>query len=242
MSTHKDYQSELVEHARRRLGPASARLIAGDEAMDAALRHLSTGGDLGSTALKVVYERLGADPDVDNEFATYLTDVALSKGRYTLAPDSALRRLMNTADLANSVIARFWPRLSDYTFDTEEQFVALLVQRMDYHVRDRLRGMNTAKRSEHRRVDGDPALFERIDDDPENDPELSAIRNERLRRLQLIVTRLLPKQRAVFTLIQKGMSTKDVAAELDISTEAVRQALQRAIEAAASLLGRDREG
>ena len=240
MSTQRSYEEELVAFARQRLGPASAAMLGTEEASDDGLRLLSAGGELASSALKVIYERLGRDPHVDNEFATYLLEIITSKGRHQLASDSVLRRVMNTGDLANSMLMHLWPKLDRFTFDSERQFTALLVQRMDYHIRDHLKQMTAQKRSEHKRVEGDPHDIDRHDADPQVDPELRAIRREEQQRLRLILGRLSQAQRGVLTLAQKGMSTKEIATQLGISSEAVRRSLNMAIETASRLMGRDK--
>lgn len=231
-----DYEAELIEFARGRLGPASAAYIANEGPMDEAWRALCIGGDAGATVLAVLFSHIGEDAERDNEFAAYLIDLGTRNGGDALYAGSPARRVVDTSDVVLSVLGDMWPRIGRFTFTSEAQFAALLRERMHHKAQDYSKAAHAAKRRDDLRVDVDPHDVQRADDDESSNPIERAIRRENELAWKLIYGRMTPRQQEVLGLIQSGSSRRQIAQQIGISQEAVRQCLERAIKTARDLL------
>lgn len=151
--------------------------------------------------------------------------------------DPRLRRVIDSMDVCQSVLANFFVRVSAGQYDLQrpEDLIALLVAMVRNKVVDQARRLQADKRDQ-RRVDmaGDSALA-RI---PSNTPAPDQRAADRdllaeVRRRLADDERHLADQRAL------GREWADIAAELNVNADAIRKQLTRALNRVSTELGLD---
>jgi RNA polymerase sigma-70 factor (ECF subfamily) len=148
--------------------------------------------------------------------------------------DARLRRLLDTADVCQSVLANFFARaaLGRYDLDTPEQLLQLLVVMARHKLANQARNQRAGRR-DHRRTDDAPAEEHTL-----AAPDASPSRQAAARELLDEARRLLSAEELrLLELRQQGCGWPDVAAAVGGSPEALRKQLSRAVERVARQLG-----
>ena len=117
------------------------------------------------------------------------------------------------------------------------QFKKLFSQRMSWKAADEARRMTSQRRREDRRVPQQPHELELHDGSADNAPLPIMIKREEKERLILMLLRLKSdRDRRLLTLHLKGESVAAIAREMNLTYDAARKALSRAIEQARKLV------
>ena len=146
-----------------------------------------------------------------------------------------LRRVLDSGDISQAVLAGFFCRAADGAFDlgSEDRLVALLVTMARNRVRDEARREQATRRGGGRRpVESDHLLHGLACDDPT--PSRAASDRETVDALFALLpedVRYLAAERAA------GREWADLAAEVGGTPQAVRKRMSRAVGKAAEELG-----
>lgn len=148
--------------------------------------------------------------------------------------DRRLRRVLDAADVCQSVFGSFFARArgGQYEVNTPDQLVQLLVRMARNKVADVVR-KEQAERRDHRRLqDGDSALGRALaaDTGPGEQVAEEEIRREFRRRLS-------EEERRLVDLRAAGREWADIAAEHGQRPDALRKRLARALDRVARELG-----
>jgi DNA-directed RNA polymerase specialized sigma24 family protein len=149
--------------------------------------------------------------------------------------DPRLRRVVDTVDICQSVLANFFVRVRVGEFDLSqpEQLLHLLLAMAKNKLLDKARRQQARKRDQ-RRVEGNPNVA--LDDVAGREPEPGRVVEwqdllEEVRRLLDDDERYLADQRAL------GREWPDIAAELGAQPDALRKKLTRALDRVTARLG-----
>ncbi|MEM1447718.1 MAG: sigma-70 family RNA polymerase sigma factor [Planctomycetota bacterium] len=220
----REHAVEALRFARERLGPASEQLFSDPAAQVPVLARLRAGYVLEDAVLAEAHRAAAQSPAVADEFIAYFLRDLLRAGHRVQR--SAMRRFLDTDDLVQSMLGDVWPELCDVRFETRGRFLAYLSQRLGWKAFDRSRAMQS-------RPEGKRAEVE-LDDEPHMtaSPADEVAESEEREQLALAILRLPARDRQLITLYLRGRSHAEIAAELDLSYEAARVALRRAIHRA----------
>lgn len=217
---------DAITFARDRLGPASLARVNSPDGRAAVQRRLDQGATPSSAALGAVFEGMHADRELLGEFVHYFHQRALGVRIVDLYP--GLRRILDTGDLAQSVMEDLLPDLAELEFRSEGQFLSYLVTRMKWKAAD---GSGSARmRRETALSEPDPAPAGPLT--PETGESLRGLirieeREELLRRIHRLPARDCAMVRA-FLRDEPAAVTRE---RLGLSEAAHRKALQRALQA-----------
>jgi RNA polymerase sigma-70 factor (ECF subfamily) len=147
--------------------------------------------------------------------------------------DPRLRRVLDTMDVCQSVLANFFIRVVSGEFDLSrpEQLLHLLVAMARNKILDKVRRQTTRKRDQ-RRNEADAALEGVPDRAP--DPARVVAGQDLLAEVRRLLTddeRFLADQRA------EGREWPDIARELGAQPDALRKKLSRALDRVVTRLG-----
>jgi RNA polymerase sigma factor (sigma-70 family) len=148
--------------------------------------------------------------------------------------DARLRRLLDSADVCQSVLASFFVRaaLGRYDLDTPEQLLQLLVAMGRHKLANQARNQRAGRR-DNRRTAEMPAEEHAL-----AAPDASPSRQVAARELLDEARRLLsPDELRLLELRQQGCEWPEVAVAVGGSPEALRKQLARAVERVARQLG-----
>ncbi|GEM_PF-2865990 len=226
--------------AQNQLGPRMLELLSDEDVLLAVKSSVDESADIDDGILRWVHHTMPDDLELENEFVGYFWGQLYQRGRRTMASDSPLRRLLDTADLAQTVYRRIGPRLSQFEFRTRGQFMRLLVLNMENRTKDKARQLNAAKRGEKLKSN---KPLEEVDStvlssDDSADPVIAAIRSEQGRMVFLICSRLSETDRALIKGLLECKTTHQMADDLGKTEAAARVALQRALARARHLAER----
>jgi RNA polymerase sigma factor (sigma-70 family) len=165
------------------------------------------------------------DPEASAELVRqYEPDIRLAiRARLT---DPRLRRLLDSMDICQSVLASFFVRVGagQYELDQPEQLLRLLktmARNKLFHAADKQR----ACRRDYRRQDTDPLPEEIPNSDPR--PDEVAAQRELLTRFH---DRLSPRDRRIVELRRAGRTWREVAAEVGGKPDGVRMGHARLVD------------
>jgi RNA polymerase sigma-70 factor (ECF subfamily) len=149
--------------------------------------------------------------------------------------DPRLRRVIDSMDVCQSVLANFFLRASAGQFDLQQpdELIALLVAMVRNKVVDQARRLQAGKRDSRRVEAGGDSVFDRMAGDAQSPDRIVADRElvaEARKRLSAD-ERYLAEQRAM------GREWSELAEELKVSAEALRKKLTRALDRVAAELG-----
>jgi RNA polymerase sigma-70 factor (ECF subfamily) len=148
-----------------------------------------------------------------------------------------LRRLLDTSDVCQSVLANFFVRAAagQFDLDSPQHLLKLLVTMACNRVNDLARKQQARRRIDRRTHAWDRADLERLGDTRGNPAQLAAVRELHSAVLGKLCgqDRYLAEQRAL------GREWAEIAAELNDTPEALRKRLGRALDRAARELGLD---
>lgn len=217
--------------AEERLGAASLAWLRSPAGIAELERAHHDGRRPEDAALAAAFLRIRDDRAVAEEFIGHFLKRILGVRVVELYP--GLRRMLDTGDLAHSVMSDLLPAIPDLKFTTEAAFLSYLIQRMKWKATDRVR----SPRARTERPTGDPDHVLPKTMDPETSDGLRGLIAEEERGALLIAIHRLPERdRTLLLRYLEGADAKTVAAELALSPEAYRKALQRAIAQARRIL------
>lgn len=226
----QDSPSEILAFARERLGPASERHLTHPDAQARVRSRLRGGCDREDAVLGELFRAADGDRHVANEFVAYFLNDLLRLGHR--AHDAGLRRFLDTGDLVQSIVGDLWQDLRAVRFDSRAGFLAYLSRKLRWKAADRGRSARRELDRGKRRAERD----ELTDEAPKQaSPILIAIDEEERERLILLLLRLPERDRDLLTLFLKGLDIGAIAEHMQLSRDAARVALQRAIERARRL-------
>lgn len=226
--------------AREHLGPNSASLVSRPEIASVIQRHIDRGDSTEDAVLKELHIRCAEQSQIADEFLQYFLCDLLRMRVTDLYP--VLRRFLDTGDIVQSVLGDIWPELADLEFRNRASFLSLLSQRLKWKAEDKRRGLLAARRQENRRVESNPELLPL---GSSSDLGLEKLqRAEEQDRLLRAILRLSPRDRKLVRLHLQGAGHKELGEALDLSSEAARKALGRAIKRVTNIVqkGDIREG
>jgi RNA polymerase sigma-70 factor (ECF subfamily) len=148
--------------------------------------------------------------------------------------DARLRRLLDSSDICQLVLASFFFRatLGHYELDTPDQLLQLLVVMARHKLAKQIR-YQCAQRRDHRRVEPVPAEEWQLTT-PLAPPSAQLAARELLERIR---ERLSAAEQRLLELRRQGQDWAEVAATVGGNPEAVRKQLARAIQRVARHLG-----
>lgn len=217
--------------ARDRLGPASLAWLESDAGTADLQRRFAAGARPEDAALGALFEQICGNRAISEEFIGHFLKRVLGIRLVELYP--GLRRMIDTGDLAQSVMTDLLPAIPDLKFTTEAAFLSYLVQRMRWKANDRVR----SPRARTERATGDPDTALPGELTPETSDALRGLIAEEERSALLFTIHRLPeRERTLLLRYLEGADSAQVGAELGLAPEAYRKALQRAIARARELL------
>jgi RNA polymerase sigma factor (sigma-70 family) len=172
-------------------------------------------------------------PDAATELVR-LYEPEIRRAVHLRLTDPRLRRLIDSMDVCQSVLANFFVHaaLGQYQFESPEQLLHFLVTMARNRVRDHARRQHRARRDQRRQVAGDEALAAAPGDDL---TPSRIVEGQEL--LEAVRQRLSPEERYLAEQRSQGRNWADLAAEQGQSAEALRKRLGRAISRALEDLG-----
>jgi RNA polymerase sigma factor (sigma-70 family) len=153
--------------------------------------------------------------------------------------DSRLRRVLDSMDVCQSVLASFFVRVAAGQYDLErpEQLVRLLVTIARNKVAHQARRQQAQRRDQRRNVEVDRPGWEPAGADPS--PSRVASGRELLEELR---RRLTPEELRVADLRAEGRQWAEIAAALGGTAQARRRQLARALDRVAAQVGLEGHG
>ncbi len=226
-----------LAYARTELGPACEAQLRKPAVLEAVAARIDAGTAVEDAVLAAAHAALRDDRRAADEFAAHFMLEMMKSGSSTIATSSGLRRFLDTGDLVDSVFGDIWDGLANLTFETRRQFRSLFLKRMDWKAKDKSRRINTQSRSEDKRVPMPDEQELAAHDEDTRQPLRTTIRREERDRLLLIMLRMKPRDAKLLSMHLGGASIEAIADRLDLTYEAARKALSRAIEHARRLAG-----
>lgn len=222
----KTLAAAALDFTRRRLGPASERLLADPAIQALALDRVLAGAELEDAILHLVHRAAPAQREVADEFLAFLLLELERNSRTLIAPH--LRRYLDGEDLVQSVLGDVWPELAAARFHTKGEFLALLSQRLRWKASDRARHLGTEKVRADLRVEVAPEelpLAQRA-----ASPSSLAARLEEHERLALFLARLPERERLVMRLHLRGEPLGEIARQTGRTEASARKTIRSVIE------------
>jgi RNA polymerase sigma-70 factor (ECF subfamily) len=148
--------------------------------------------------------------------------------------DPRLRRVLDTMDVCQSVLGKFFLHVIAGEFDLESphQLSALLATMARNRILKHVHREQAARR-DMRRLHPDSSVLENLADTAGNPSQ--AVANAEL--LQRVLAELSPEERALIEQRAAEVPWEEIAAERGESAEALRKRLRRAIDRVAGLFG-----
>jgi len=149
--------------------------------------------------------------------------------------DPRLRRVLDSADVCQSVFANFFVRVSmgEYDLNHPGDLAALLIAMARNKLLDHVRRLQSRKRDQRRvTADGDEAMAA-LKDSAEGPAEIAA--NKDL--LAEVRQRMTAEEQQLVDLRGAGLEWPEIAAQLGVAPDALRKKFTRAIDRIAHQLG-----
>jgi RNA polymerase sigma factor (sigma-70 family) len=213
--------------ARDQLGEASVAHLRTPEAQALLLTRLRQQPSIEDATLAVVFRAARTDRRLADEFFAHLFGDLSVSGRSLVTP--ALRELMETGELVDSVVRDMWRDLESVEFRTRGQFLAYLLQRMQWKRNNRIRSAKRIKRGgDAEPVDG--ADFQDLPDRQRPSPLSEAERVDDLRRLAKLSAGLDPAEREMlFLRTIQGYSYTEIGERFDLSPNTVKARIEELV-------------
>jgi len=196
-----------------------AAAMSSDQSFRALLAQVRAGNEEAAAALVQQYE-----PAIRRAVRVRLTD-------------PALRRVMDSVDVCQSVLANFFVRMQAGQFDLEspKQLLNLLITMAQNRLRDHVRGQHAECRDQRRVLaDGAPAL-EAVADEQATPSQIVAAKE----MFQRMCGQLSPEEKYLVDQRALGREWQELADELGGSADALRMKLTRALNRLSGPLGLD---
>jgi RNA polymerase sigma factor (sigma-70 family) len=145
--------------------------------------------------------------------------------------DRSLRRLFDSMDICQSVLANFFVRaaLGEFELDDPEQLLALLTTMARNRLQDHISKQKAARRDYRRQEKGSPEEAEVVDPRPGSS---EVVANQEL--LAKVFQRLSPDERHLAEERALGRSWEALASELGAKPDSLRKRLSRALDRVAA--------
>jgi RNA polymerase sigma-70 factor (ECF subfamily) len=149
--------------------------------------------------------------------------------------DTSIRRVMDSMDVCQSVLANFFVRMSVGQFDLNDpqDLIRLLVRMTQNKILDHVRRQQADRRDRRREVAGSPEALEAVPEDGSSPSQKVA--NKEL--LDLVRQRLSDEERYLAEQRALGREWQDLAKELRKTPESLRKQYTRAIDRVTRELG-----
>ena len=141
--------------------------------------------------------------------------------------DPNLRRVLDSMDICQSVLANFFPRAADRQFElkSSEDLKGLLIEMVKNKICDHARAQKTQKRDTQRMHP--QSVDEMSLADSDETPSMIASKKETLERIR---ERLSPAELQIAELWCDGQPWESISVRIKESPEALRKRLERAIK------------
>lgn len=215
-----DALREALRFAHEKLGAACSAYLETPEARALLNSRLAAQQSIEDATLAVVFRSVCSDRGVANEFFSYLFGELSATGRSLLTP--ALRELMETGELVDSVVRDMWKDLERVEFRTRGQFLAFLLQRMEWKRTNSIRSAKRQKRGGHLRPHENTEIRE-FPDTGSRSPLSEAEREEDLRRVAKLSAGLEPLDRQMLVMrVIDGHTYAEIGERFGLSANAVK--------------------
>lgn len=193
--------------------------MSSDQSFRALLAQVRAGNEEAAAALVQQYE-----PAIRRAIRVRLTD-------------PGLRRVMDSIDICQSVLANFFIRVhaGQFDLDSPKQMLNLLITMAQNRLRDHVRGQHAERRDQRRLLaDGAPAL-EAVPDEQPTPSRIVAAKE----LFQKMCGQLSPEEKYLVEQRALGREWQELADELGGSADALRMKLTRALNRLSGPLGLD---
>ena len=176
--------------------------------------------------LELIRRIRGGEEDASAELVHRYADQIRRIVRVRLT-DSRLRRVMDSQDICQSVLANFFTRASagQFELETPDQLFKLLATMARNKLTNKAEYYQARRRDMRRIAGGDDALRDATDRDATPSVEMA-----RAELVQICKSLLTDEERRLLDLRAEGSSWAEIAAEMDDNPERIRKRLARAIE------------
>jgi len=218
---------QALHYAGERLGAASEELLRRPREQALAVARVRAGASVEDAVLAVVFQSAREDRALAGEFLAGILGDTMRVAHSALS--RGMRHLMDTGDLAHSVLGDLWSDLDSVEFRTRGQFVTFLLRKLRWKNARNVRAEGgTLKRGGAEPLDHEAADARERGAEPS--PLSAAGRDDDLRRLVLLMRHLEPREQEMLRLYLGGASRKAIAAELGLPLAGVHRAMRRLTE------------
>ncbi|KAA3614380.1 MAG: sigma-70 family RNA polymerase sigma factor [Planctomycetota bacterium] len=232
MATHSPLPADTLEKiliwTRAHLGEASGALLQDPTVQERIAQRLMQGAETEDAVLAGIHGAMHKSPYAMDEFIAYFHHSILLLSRRNMSP--ALRRALDTADLAQSVWKDLVADLGDIRFYNRAAFISLMAKRLRWKAADRLRNSKTLSR----RLDLQVSLQSDLDGvDGEKarktvHPLSNLVREEERRELAERILQLPKADREMIRYRLQGMSKEEIQERTGWTAAQIKASMQRA--------------
>jgi len=221
-------EDAALRYAREQLGSASAAYLESPEARAMLAARLRNHAKVEDATLAVIFRGARTDRRLANEFFAHLFGDLSVSGRSLVTP--ALRELMETGELVDSVVRDMWRDLERVEFRTRGQFLAFLLQRMEWKKNNRIRGAKRIKRGgELEPVES--ATLQEVPDPDTRSPLSEAEHVDDLQRIAKLSASLEPAERDMLLLrLIHGYTYGEIGERHGLSANTVKARIDELVE------------
>lgn len=217
---------QLRAHAQKELGPESAAALGTPEqaASFDALR--SDGMEPTDALLHLAFDVSKTNREVLGEFLSHFNELLLGPAHGQTPATGAAPRDPDRTDLMQSVVADLLPSLDGLYFSSKAEFLSLVHQRLRWKRLDRVKSQAPRPSSAPGTADEMLATPDHLDDSASPLAELLYSEAEAL--IATAINLLSPEDRRLIRAVVDEVPRAQLAEELGVSLEALRQRLRRA--------------
>ncbi|MBX9789719.1 MAG: sigma-70 family RNA polymerase sigma factor [Pirellulales bacterium] len=149
--------------------------------------------------------------------------------------DPRLRRLLDSADVCQSVFAQFFVRVSLGAYDLQDSgdLAALLMTMARHKLLDKVRWMKSLRRDQQRLADADSQVMNQVTE-RQPGPDEQAVHNDLLSEVR---RRLTEQERQLVDLRIEGHEWEEISIEMSAGADALRKKLKRGLDRVSEELG-----
>lgn len=230
---HEALPQELVEYISAELGPVSLEKFREPAMLEEYLQLRKDGVELADAVLRLAHGEAIHNSSIGDEFLSHFLTAMMRVGRFSMR--AGLRRYLDSGDLVNSVAGSVWKDLATVKFSTRREYLAFLGRRLQWKAADKAKALAAGKRrlDLQLNIDFESAGVANLD---QAGPATQAGNQEDVDRLLAILPRLPKRDQDILRSALRGESVQQIAEAMELSQEAARKALKRAIKKAQRLL------
>ena len=226
LATQMTSPDQLRALAESELGPESAAILADWEYASAFDAARAGGADEQDALLQIAFEVSKRHREVQGEFLSYFR--GLLYGLSSPGAQAALERVpkKGETDLMQSIVGDLLPGFESLYFNSRAQFLALIQQRLRWKRLDRMKSLGPVPHS----LTGDTDELSLAEDPGEtpSTPLNAVIQTESEALISRAIQTLEDADRRLIRAMIDGEARVELASELDVSSDALRQRLHRA--------------